>query len=188
MKKELDELLCSKYPEIFGDRHGNVTKTAMCWGFECGDGWFDLIDTLCACIAGDIKQKERAVEFHQQMLEETDRKDWTPHMHEMWTPENLIAKVEEYHKAKNIRAVQVKEKFGGLRFYVSGGCDKHHAMIDFAENLSYRICEDCGSMKDTITYSIGWIRTLCPEHANKHYGEDAEHFRNKTGEWAQEAQ
>lgn len=24
-----------------------MTQTCMCWGFSCGDGWFDLIDTLC---------------------------------------------------------------------------------------------------------------------------------------------
>ena len=47
MRKELDEALCTKYPEIFKDRHGNVLSTAMCWGFECDDGWYKLIDTLC---------------------------------------------------------------------------------------------------------------------------------------------
>ena len=47
MKKELDELLCQRYPLIFADRHRPMTETCMCWGFSCGDGWFDLIDTLC---------------------------------------------------------------------------------------------------------------------------------------------
>jgi hypothetical protein len=48
MKAELDELLCERYPKIFADRHKPKNKTAMCWGFMCGDGWFDLIDSLCA--------------------------------------------------------------------------------------------------------------------------------------------
>lgn len=47
MKPELDEALCTKYPEIFRDRNGDMRTTAMCWGFECGDGWYDLLDTLC---------------------------------------------------------------------------------------------------------------------------------------------
>ena len=42
-----DILLCERYPEIFKNRHNDLTKTAMCWGFECGDGWFWLIDAMC---------------------------------------------------------------------------------------------------------------------------------------------
>ena len=48
MNKLLDKKLCKKYPELFKDRNGDMRKTAMCWGFECGDGWFKLIDELCA--------------------------------------------------------------------------------------------------------------------------------------------
>lgn len=50
MRKELDEALCKKYPEIFRDRQGNMLTTAMCWGFECGDGWYHIIDAACAQI------------------------------------------------------------------------------------------------------------------------------------------
>jgi len=50
VKSSLDEKLVSKYPMLFKDRHGNMMKTAMCWGFECGDGWYDLLDKLCQCI------------------------------------------------------------------------------------------------------------------------------------------
>lgn len=47
MSPELDKQLCEKYPKIFADRNKPMTETAMCWGFECGDGWYDLIDHLC---------------------------------------------------------------------------------------------------------------------------------------------
>ncbi len=47
MRKDLDDLLCERYPKIFAERHGLATETGMCWGFQCGDGWFNLIDTLC---------------------------------------------------------------------------------------------------------------------------------------------
>ena len=50
MRKELDEALCKKYPEIFKDRNGDMRTTAMCWGFECGDGWYHIIDAACAQI------------------------------------------------------------------------------------------------------------------------------------------
>ena len=47
MKKELDARLCERYPLIFGDRDRSIKETCMGWGFSCGVGWFDLIDTLC---------------------------------------------------------------------------------------------------------------------------------------------
>lgn len=47
MKKELDALLCERYPLIFAERNLSMKQTCMFWGIACGDGWFDLIDTLC---------------------------------------------------------------------------------------------------------------------------------------------
>lgn len=47
MNKELDELLCQRYPLIFSERDLPMTQTCMCWGMSCGDGWFALIDALC---------------------------------------------------------------------------------------------------------------------------------------------
>lgn len=47
MRSQLDALLCQRYPEIFAERQGSSMTTAMGRGFECGDGWFDLIDELC---------------------------------------------------------------------------------------------------------------------------------------------
>ena len=55
MRQELDDLLCQRYPDIFRDRHGDMAETGMCWGFGCGDGWFDIIDGLCAEITSQVK-------------------------------------------------------------------------------------------------------------------------------------
>lgn len=61
-------------------------------------------------------------------------------------------------------ANQVKEKFGGLRFYVSGANKEQHAVINFAEKLSYSICERCGKMGDDVkTNDKGWIVTVCDD-------------------------
>ena len=54
MKKEYDEYLTNKYPKIFSQRSGDPMKTAMCWGFECGDGWFNILNSLCAAIQSHI--------------------------------------------------------------------------------------------------------------------------------------
>ena len=55
MNPELDNLLSHRYPDIFRDRHGDPAETGVCWGFQCGDGWFGIIDALCSEIARRVK-------------------------------------------------------------------------------------------------------------------------------------
>lgn len=52
MKKDLDDLLCSRYPRIFKDRGAAYGESNMHFGFEMKDGWFAIIDGLCAAISG----------------------------------------------------------------------------------------------------------------------------------------
>ncbi len=128
MKQELDEALCAKYPEIFANRHGDMQTTAMCWGFDCGDGWYDLIDHLCGEIQHHLKKNAK------------------PN-----TPQFV--------------ASQVKEKFGTLRFYGSGGDDKIDAFVWFAESFSGRICETCGAPGKS--RGSGWLYTACDAHTRE---------------------
>jgi hypothetical protein len=62
---------------------------------------------------------------------------------------------------------QVKEKFGGLRFYIGSEADpdvqeEMRALIDEAERASERICEVCGSGGELSRSAGGWYQTLCP--------------------------
>jgi len=57
---------------------------------------------------------------------------------------------------------QVKEKFGGLRFYTNGGGENHYSIISKYENLSVKICEKCGEPGES--RGGGWIVTLCDKH------------------------
>ncbi len=41
--KEFDELMCKKYPLLYADRHTTMSETCMCWGFNTGVGWNNLI-------------------------------------------------------------------------------------------------------------------------------------------------
>ena len=63
----------------------------------------------------------------------------------------------------NRQVTQVKEKFGGLRFYINEGSPEVHARITEAEIKSYTICEMCGSPGET-RRDTGWYRTLCEAH------------------------
>ena len=59
-----------------------------------------------------------------------------------------------------VEAVQVKEKWGGLCFYTNGTTDIQQGAIDFAEQMSYHICEKCGSTDD-VQQTKGWVQSLC---------------------------
>jgi hypothetical protein len=42
MNPDLTQKLLDKYPKLFSNQ--------QFWGFECGDGWYDIIDHLCGAI------------------------------------------------------------------------------------------------------------------------------------------
>lgn len=89
MNKEHDELLCKKFPNLYRNRCGKMTETCMCWGFECGDGWFQLIYDLSEkleagilklpeedrqfCCASQVKEKYGTLRFY--MHSSTDEMD-----------------------------------------------------------------------------------------------------------------
>ena len=66
--------------------------------------------------------------------------------------------------------LQIKEKFGGLRYYVSGITadmqSKVREVLDEYERMSFYICEVCGEQGNMT--STGWIRTLCDLHLKEH--------------------
>lgn len=105
--------------------------TDTCFGFHIGDGWLGLVDDLCGHI-----------QFHIDN-------------HGVWNK-----KLEKTEPLPQVEVHQIKEKFGGLRFYV-GRCDDYtRGMISFAESVSYKLCEHCGSTKE-IGKMRGWIKIRC---------------------------
>lgn len=58
---------------------------------------------------------------------------------------------------------QIKEKFGGLRFYINDGSKEIFDRIYKAESESGNICLSCGSKVDVsvAANSYGWVLTLC---------------------------
>jgi len=62
---------------------------------------------------------------------------------------------------ETFKAEQVKEKFGGLRFYGSGGTEEIYKLVDAAESASYRTCEYCGVTKGVTVSGRHWVRSLC---------------------------
>lgn len=140
MTPEKDKKLCERYPKIFRDRCASPSTTCMSWGFECGDGWYDLIDALCGNIQNEVDNNISQQKFRLERGEISDD--------EAIPDEDM-----------QVVASQVKEKFGGLRFYTNGASERILGMISMAESMSYRICETCGSPGRS--NESGWFVTLC---------------------------
>ena len=164
MRKELDEALCAKYPLIFKNRNAPMTETAMCWGFDCGDGWYNIIDVLCGLLYSDYRLAKDRYEYALECMNEHGGKtSWGKPITAEDLEEKRLAMEQEAEKVPV--ASQVKEKFGGLRFYVDRSTDKHYNYISMAESMSYRTCEICGNPGKT--YYDGWHTTLCEKHAEE---------------------
>lgn len=69
--------------------------------------------------------------------------------------------LKELPPEKQFHAVQVKEKFGTLRFYTSPYNEAVESLIREAENVSARTCEWCGDTGKLRSGPGAWWRTLC---------------------------
>ena len=168
MNKELQQKLYDKYPLIFAEKDLPMDQTCMCWGIDCGDGWYELLDALCSELT------------------------------------NL-----HHNTGLIVKACQVKEKFGTLRFYtnrfvddkmvkmIDGDwhlvayrdadgklikytkpqlCDdgRDHGVADgainMAESMSSITCELCGASRAKLRGG-GWLVTWCDECYEKEQAE-----------------
>jgi len=66
---------------------------------------------------------------------------------------------------ENFCILQVKEKFGLLRIYVTLYTEELSAFIQDLENESSKICEECGST-DGVTTMGDWLKTYCKKCRN----------------------
>jgi hypothetical protein len=180
MKQELDKLLCEKYPKMMVNRNKPMQETCMCWGFDCGDGWFNILDQLMGNIQHHIDWKEKqhnwAVKYNEMaqagksgnadLFADLVAKEYAdkPTISAEYIRErcedmikNPLRNVPEL--VPQVTLDQVKEKFGTLRFYYSGGDDVIDGMVRMAESMSGVTCEECSVPAKT--HGPGWIRTIC---------------------------
>jgi hypothetical protein len=152
MTPELEQHIREKYPLIFSQR----------CEMSINDGWFDIIDILCGNIQNRIDNVIRQREYTIEWNENVNDPDFE------WT---AFVKREEREVPKLIEqvvATQIKEKFGTLRFYYSGGDEYIRGLDAMAASMSGVICEECGSPGTSrSTKKQRWLRVLCDKHAEE---------------------
>lgn len=124
MRAELEEVLLNRHVPIFRGLHKRVWGGVPGSAFECGDGWFHIIDCLCG-----------------EILHYADNAKVPP-----------------------VLAVQVKEKFGTLRFRYRGGDAFVEGLVRMAEGISENVCEVCGAPGGRSNQ--GSMSTVCCDHCS----------------------
>lgn len=119
-----------RFPKMFSAPYG---------GFAVGEGWWPIIESLCANIQSHTDWKNKNSEVIPQVV-----------------------------------VMQVKEKFGGLRFYYEGGDEQIQGMVTMAETWASASCEDCGAPATKQT--SGWIKNVCDKHFEEHEARRKERF------------
>lgn len=163
MNEELEKKLITAYPKIFINTNKHPHESVMAFGCECGDGWYNILDDLCY-----------ALSYLYEAYAEVNPRECI----DVGPPPQVIA-------------MQVKEKFGELRFYYTlefsdtfksmqekypdnkglerwahnyrDYCD---GMIHLASIISARTCEVTGKRGQTY-HRGGWFKTLCEEKAKE---------------------
>lgn len=171
MNKELENKLVEKYPVLFRDVNKSPTETLMCFGCECGDGWYNILDDLFGYLT-DLMTHDLYIDYNS----EYKRKNPNAYLYRAASPKIILT--------------QVKEKYGTLRVYyyfelveittdieqnldkekldkeLNRYYDKVDNAISFTEYRSSKTCEETGEPGKL--YTKGWYRTLCDEKAKEY--------------------
>lgn len=66
MKKELENILFEKYKNIFPKgRDVDYRQNLMCFGFVCGDGWYNIIDEFLSRLTLILKREKFTIDIIQ---------------------------------------------------------------------------------------------------------------------------
>jgi hypothetical protein len=139
-----------------------------------------------------MSEEDRYEAFAKRMEEKYPKMFSKPYggfaIGEGWWPiiESLCGQIQSYTDWNNTNretrpvvpqtvVMQVKEKFGGLRFYYDGGDEAVAGMVRMAEAWADHSCEECGA--PGTSGGKGWIRTLCPTHRAEADARYAERFK-----------
>ena len=141
----LDKFKFFGYEEWKDDKKA-LHYTLMPFGLEVLDGWFELIKQLCLHIENVFHNARENAKYQDPP-----------------TP---------YIGNEHFRVIQVKEKYGSLRFYDTGAPGREGERIDgaisLATQMSHHICEVCGNKGQTYRAYM-WYLTRCEECFKKEY-------------------
>ena len=112
-------------------------------------------------IGADLEEFNKQYDYSYTQLD--DMPDgWNYSFGEQMCEEILQALIKNNINPNDYHVIQVKEKYGTLRWYDSGGCKDIDDIIDKYEEISEKICQSCGKKKAKYMTN-GWIGFFCED-------------------------
>lgn len=185
----LEQKLMQKYPDLFYKKEDDSLECPC--GVWVPQGWELIVDELCGVITNYIKYTYRSKaeitsKKYYFWYGIVDILDWghrrlfvklfpsynkweynKPFFSVITKLRSRASKYIKYHKEypPHVKIDQIKEKFGELRFYYSGGDERVSGMVRFAEYLCAKTCEVSGE-KGEICVRDYWYKTLSEDTRN----------------------
>jgi len=139
--------LIKQFPNVFGDLSY----------IDCGIGWYDLLSSLAGEL--DILIKNWIAANEDKFCIDCNQTQ-EEHPYTFYFDNGKTITCEVFNLMLP-QAVQVKEKFGGLRFYTRFYIKGMEKIISKYEKLSFTTCENCGNTGEICGKS--WYTVLCTE-------------------------
>jgi len=145
------EKLAKRWPDLF--------QKSRDFEYIIGDGWYDIVDVLCSFISHRVENAKQRLKYAQENPNAKFNEPLVDLEKEVADAIDELPSID-----------QVKEKFGTLRFYVSSATPEVYNYIEFAEAMSSKTCEVCGS--PGFSRTGGWIKVLCNKHSKEQDGSE----------------
>ena len=134
MRHDLTQRFYADFPDLYSG-NGSV----ILYGFECGDGWYDIIYNLSPQIAGIVSRYAKAPAAAAAGDKDQSSRSSNPNNADM-----ELMTDQQTLDPRLFSAFQVKEKFGTLRFYMNRATKEINEVIAVAEARTETTCESCG--------------------------------------------
>jgi hypothetical protein len=177
MNQNLDRQLSEKYPKLFKNKNLPPSQTLMCFGCECGDGWYKVLDHLF-CYLTELMERKLHIDYSKEYQEKyKGEKDFYKKYssYKFLPPQIVLDQVKEKYATLRVyyhivsedipediwAALDLDDFYKKLKEYQDA---VDHA-IEFAEYQSSRTCEVTG--EEGKLYIKGWHKVLCDDEAKK---------------------
>lgn len=134
MSPDKQNLLYSRYPKLFRDKDLPMTQSCMYWGLDCGIGWFDLLNDLCAQL--DLLERTVGLEVVFDQIKEK------------------MSTLRAYHHVARFPESAITDEDKALWNTIVYG------LVSCAEEVSAQTCEETGEYGTMHVSPTGWYRTL----------------------------
>jgi hypothetical protein len=148
-------------------------------GFAVGEGWYPILEALIGQIdhyttwrrrmrAYDLRLARAKAKGRESLLRFITKGKAIPSFYDEQRADDIMENDQRdiTPKVEFVLIEQIKEKFGGLRFYYQGGDDHIDGMVTMAEIWAGQTCETCGEKGKR--RDGGWVRTLCDKHEEEY--------------------